>query len=278
MVILLSALCCLSFLELFLHLLTDKHLLLGNFMISIFYDANSLKPPFGIILFNPITSVPKQLLEILFSELGLCHHKLGQLIQDLIELDIVLVLRQVLVVPHVVPQFSFAVQQLVQVPQKQLELADIATFLVAADALDEYFVDAFETGNEVSVHVLDFRVLAQESCQVGIWVEVVIVAHEVLPQKDAGVEPSSDLRVDLFGVGHQLLELLGQSDHAFSESGQQFLDEVQILVELPALDYHGLSLEVVEGNLEVDLFELFHKPLGLLLFVKLHLYTTSTIF
>ena len=106
--------------------------------------------------------------------------------------------------------------------------------------------------------------------------KVVVVSHEVLPQKDAWVEPSSDFRVYLFSVGHQLLKLLGQSNHAFGECRQQFLYKVQIFIELAALDYHGFSFEIVERYLKVNLLKLFNKPLRLLLFVKLHLYTTST--
>ncbi len=104
----------------------------------------------------------------------------------------------------------------------------------------------------------------------GVWVQVVVVTHEVLPQKYAGIEPTSDLGVDLVGIVHQLFKFLRQSHHSLGQSGQQFLNEVKIFVVFLALDCDCLSFEVVEGYLEVDLLKLFDESLCFSLFVKFH--------
>jgi hypothetical protein len=203
--------------------------------------------------------------------LRLGDHKLGELIKDLIELDVVLALGEIFVVAEGVTELALAVQKLVEVPHEKLEFADIATLLVTSDALDEDLIDAFEAGNEVAVHVFDFGVVGEQFGEMGFWVEVVVVAHEVLSQEDAGVEPAAHFRVDLLCVVHQFLKFLGESDHALGEGRQQSLDQVEIFVKFAAIDHHCFSLEVIEGHLEVDLLKLFHKSLGLLLFVQFHL-------
>lgn len=96
------------------------------------------------------------------------------------------------------------------------------------------------------------------------------MAHEILPEEDAGIEATSHLWVDLVGIIHEFLEFLGEGDHGFSECRKQPLDQIQILVVLLALNHHSLPLEVIKGHLEVNLLELVDKPLRFLELIQLH--------
>lgn len=106
-------------------------------------------------------------------------------------------------------------------------------------------------------------------------VKVVVVAHQILSEEDAGVEATSHFRVDLVGIVHQLFQFLGERDHGLGERREQPLNQIQIFVVLLALNHDSLSLEVVEGHLEVDLLELIHKPLSFLELVQLHCATAN---
>ena len=212
----------------------------------------------------------EQFLEVPLLDLGLGHYETCEFVKDLVEFDIIFILCQGFAVAQSVFQLSLAVQQLVQVPQEQFQLTDVAALLVPPNALYEDFVYGLESGNEVAVHVLHFGVLRQKLAEVGVRVEIVVVPHQVLSEEDAGIKPTADFRVNLFGVVHELFKFFGEGDHALGESWQQFLNEIEVFVELAVLDDHGLAFEVVEGHLEVDLFELFNESLCFFLFVEFH--------
>ena len=101
-----------------------------------------------------------------------------------------------------------------------------------------------------------------------------VLSHQILPQKEAGIESASDLGVDLIGVVHEFFELFGEGDHAVGEGGQQFFDEIEIFVVFFAVDENGLSFKGVEGDLEIDLFEFFDEALGFLDFIHFHDFET----
>ena len=100
--------------------------------------------------------------------------------------------------------------------------------------------------------------------------QIVIVPHEILAQEYARIKPTFYLRIDLVCIIHQFFEFLRESHHSFSQSGQQFLNQVKIFVVFLALDCYCLSFEVVKGDLEVNLFKLLNKSLCFSLFVKFH--------
>lgn len=97
-----------------------------------------------------------------------------------------------------------------------------------------------------------------------------ILPHQVLPKKEARVEPLPYFLVYLVGVVHELLQLFRQGDHAFGEGREQFLDQVEILVIFFAFDFDGLSFQSVERHLEVDLLELVDEPLCLFELIQFH--------
>lgn len=105
--------------------------------------------------------------------------------------------------------------------------------------------------------------------------KVMIVTHEILAEEDARVEATSNLRIDLLCIIHEFFEFFGESDHSLCESRQQFFNQIQIFVELSALDDNSLTFEVVKGHLKVNLFKFFDESLSLFLFVQLHRNATS---
>lgn len=104
----------------------------------------------------------------------------------------------------------------------------------------------------------------------GVWMKVVIMAHQILSQEDAWIEATPHLRVDLLCIVHEFFEFFGKGDHALGESWQKFLNQVEILIELTTFDDDCFSFKIVEGYLEVDLFEFVYKSFSFLLFVEFH--------
>lgn len=64
-----------------------------------------------------------------------------QILQNLVKFNIILILGQIFVIAQHVPEFTLTIQQLIQVSQKQFQLADVTTFLILADTLHENLVD-----------------------------------------------------------------------------------------------------------------------------------------
>ena len=104
-------------------------------------------------------SIIEHFLKIFFPKLRLPHNKLRQLIQNLIKLNLILILSQILIIPHRVLQFPLTIQQLIQIPQKQLKLRDVTCLLILTYTFDKYLVNRLETRNKISVHVLHLRIL-----------------------------------------------------------------------------------------------------------------------
>ena len=147
----------------------------------------------------------KQPLEIPLRQLRPAHHEPGQLVQNLIELNLVLIFSQPLVVAQTVPQLSLAIQQLIQIPQEQLQLANVTTLLITANTLHENLVNTLKTTNKVTVHILHLRVVSQQLSQVSVRMQVVIVTHKILTQKYTWIKTTTHLRINLLSVVHQLL-------------------------------------------------------------------------
>ena len=103
-----------------------------------------------------------------------------------------------------------------------------------------------------------------------IRVQIMIATHEILTQEDARIESASYLRVNFFSIIHQFFEFFGESNHAFGQSGEKFLDKVEIFVELSSSNDDCLSFEVIKRNLKVDLFEFLNESLCLFLLIEFH--------
>lgn len=55
-------------------------------------------------------------------------------------------------------------------------------------------------------------------------INVMVLSHEVLSQKEARVESLSYFFINLVGVIHEFLKFLWESNHSLSEGGEKFFD------------------------------------------------------
>ena len=104
-----------------------------------------------------------------------------------------------------------------------------------------------------------------------VGVKIVIASHEILPQKDARVEPAFNFRIDFLGIIHKFFKFFGECDHSFGECGQQFLDKIEIFIKLLAIDHNGFSFEVIKRHLKINLLKFLNKSLSLFLLIEFHL-------